>query len=465
MRSRPLSFFHHKTWTRFFKLDTVLAKEVLHLAYPVVLGLASITAIGLTDTAMVGRLGAEALAATGQAAIIFWGVHWVTRSIEVAAQALVSRRYGEQQYAQCGKILDNALAIATTLGVFNTFFLFFGGRTLMSFQSSHAEVIDLAAGYIDILSCVLLASALLFATRGFFSGIGKTRIFLITALMMLAVNIVGNYAFIFGHFGAPRMGVRGAALASAIAFVIALTFIILYTLGISGHNYRREFNAFRLSNLDRKTIAEIIKLASPNAFRGVMVIGGLAVFYAMVDRLDVVQVAIVNVVLNIQSVSFMPGYGFGVAAATLIGQNLGANDPDKANRAGYEAMKLGMVFMGTLGVIFLAVPEWVVRLFTDDSVVIAYSVFPLRIVGLVQLVDAAGMIFSSALEGAGNTRWVMGAEIFVNWGIFLPLTYGLTFMLDFDRFGPWIAWAAYMVVFGIMCFWKYRKGEWKHIKL
>lgn len=465
MSSPPLSFFHYKTWTQFFSLDAVLAKEVLHLAYPVVLGLASITAIGLTDTAMVGRLGAEALAATGQAAIIFWGVHWVTRSIEVAAQALVSRRYGERQYAQCGKILDNALAIATALGTMNTFFLFFGGRTLMSFQSSHAEVIELAVGYIDILSCVLLFSALFFATRGFYSGIGKTRIFLITALLMLLINIIGNYAFIFGHFGAPKMGVRGAALASAVAFVIALTFIIAYTLGIGGRSYRREFNAFRFSNLDRSTIFEIVKLASPNAFRGVMVIGGLAVFYAMVDRLDVVQVAIVNVVLNIQSVSFMPGYGFGVAAATLIGQSLGANDPEKADRAGYEAVKLGMLFMGTLGVIFLIIPEWVVRLFTDDPIVIAHAVFPLRIVGLVQLVDAAGMIFSSALEGAGNTRWVMGAEIFVNWGIFLPLTYGLTFILNFDRFGPWIAWAMYMVVFGVMCFWKYRKGEWKHIKL
>lgn len=332
----------------FFIIDRNLAKEVLHLAFPVVMGMASITAIGLTDTIMVGRLGAEALAATGQAAIIFWAIHWVTRSIEIASQALIARRYGEQQFHLCGKVMDNAMAISFLVGIAGMFLLYFGGRTLMSFTSTHENVVDLATGYIQVLSLALWASSLFFAMRGFFSGIGKTRIFLMSALLMLAVNILGNYTFIFGNFGMPRMGVRGAALGSALAFITALLFMILYVLGISGRNFRKEFHAFHFQ-FDKETILEIIRLASPNAFRGIMVIGGLAIFYAMVDRLDVIQVAIVNVVLNIQSVSFMPGYGFGVASATMIGQSLGAKDPVRAERAGYEAAKLGMIFMGTSG--------------------------------------------------------------------------------------------------------------------
>jgi multidrug resistance protein, MATE family len=448
----------------FFIIDRVLAKEVLHLAFPVVMGMASITAIGLTDTIMVGRLGAEALAATGQAAIIFWAIHWVTRSIEVASQALIARRYGEQQYHLCGKILDNAMAVSFFVGIIGMFVLYFGGQPLMSLTSTHENVVDLATGYIQILSMALWASSLFFAMRGFFSGIGKTRIFLLSALIMLVTNVVCNYIFIFGKFGMPRMGVRGAALGSAIAFVAAFIFMILYILGISGRNFRKEFSAFHFQ-FDKDTIKEIVQLAAPNAFRGIMVIGGLAIFYAMVDRLDVIQVAIVNVVLNIQSVSFMPGYGFGVASATLIGQSLGAKDPDKAERSGYEAVKLGMIFMGTLGIVFFIAPEWVVKLFTDDERVIASAIFPLMLVGVVQIVDAAGMVFSTALEGAGNTQWVMKAEIFVNWGIFLPLTYLLTFTLNLHHYGPWIAWAAYITIFGLMCIWKFREGKWKEIRL
>ena len=448
----------------FFIIDRNLAKEVLHLAFPVVMGMASITAIGLTDTIMVGRLGAEALAATGQAAIIFWAIHWVTRSIEVASQALIARRFGEQQFHLCGKVMDNAMAISFLVGIAGMSLLYFGGRTLMSWTSTHENVVDLATGYIQVLSLALWASSLFFSMRGFFSGIGKTRIFLISALLMLAVNILGNYTFIFGNFGMPRMGVRGAALGSALAFITALLFMILYVLGISGRNFRKEFSAFKF-DFDLDTIKEIIRLAGPNAFRGIMVIGGLAIFYAMVDRLDVIQVAIVNVVLNIQSVSFMPGYGFGVASATLIGQSLGAKDPEKAERSGYEAAKLGMIFMGSLGIVFFLAPEWVVKLFTDDERVIRSAIFPLMLVGVVQIVDAAGMVFSTALEGAGNTRWVMKAEIFVNWCIFLPLTYLLTFTLEFFEYGPWIAWATYITVFGIMCMWKFREGKWKEIKL
>lgn len=448
----------------FFIIDRVLTKEVLHLAFPVVMGMASITAIGLTDTIMVGRLGAEALAAAGQAAIIFWAIHWVTRSIEVASQALIARRYGEQQFHLCGKIMDNAMIVSLFVSVIGMFLLYFGGRTLMSWTSTHENVVDLATGYIQILCLALWASSLLFAMRGFFSGIGKTRIFLISALVMLTTNVICNYAFIFGKFGMPRMEVRGAALGSAIAFIAAFIFMVLYVLGISGRNFRKEFSAFHF-DMDLATIKEVMVLAAPNAFRGVMVIGGLAVFYAMVDRLDVIQVAIVNVVLNIQSVSFMPGYGFGVASATLIGQSLGANDPEKAERSGYEAVKLGMIFMGTLGIVFFVAPEWVVKLFTDDERVIRSAIFPLMLVGVIQIVDAAGMVFSTALEGAGNTRWVMKAEIFVNWGIFLPLTYLLTFTFELHHYGPWIAWAAYITIFGLLCIWKFREGKWKLIKL
>ncbi len=449
----------------FFSVDKKLSKEVLHLAYPVVIGMISITAIGVTDTMMVGRLGAEALAATGQSAIIFWSMLWAMRSVEVAAQALIARRYGERQYDQCGKILDNALVVVFTVSVFATAALWFGARALMSALSSHETVIDYAVSFIRIFVSALWASGLLSTMRGFFSGIGKTRIFLFTSSLMMITNIFFNYVFIFGKFGFPALGVRGSALGSVTAYIITFGFMMFYILGGAGINYRKDFSLFRLRNIDRMIINDIVRLASPNAFRGIMVMGGLSVFYAMVDKIDVIQVAIVNVVLNIQSVSFMPGYGFGVAAATLIGQNLGANNPLKAERAAYEAVKLGIVFMGTLGLFFLIVPEWVVQLFTNDPAVIENAQFPLRVVGVVQIIDAVGMVLSSALDGAGNTRWVMKAEIFVNWCIFIPLTYFLTFTFGLDRYGPWLAWGSYMLVFGVICLWKFREGSWKHIKI
>ena len=445
--------------------DIALSSEILHLASPVVLGMASITAIGVTDTIMVGRLGAASLAAAGLAAMIVWAVHWMTRSVEISVQALAARRYGEGRPDQCGKVLDNALVLSLALSACCAVGLFFGGRGILSAMSSYGEVIDLADGYIKILSLALWSSATVFAMRGFFSGIGKTRVFFASAALMLTVNVVANYAFIFGKLGMPAMGVRGAAVGSLLAFAAAFVFMIGYILGWYGRNFRQEFGIFKISNIDVSAIQELARLAGPNALRGIMVIGGLLVFYAMVDKLDVVQVAVVNVVLNIQSISFMPGHGFGVAAATVISQNLGGKNPLRAEQAGYEALRLAMLFMGALGLVFLLVPEWVIRLFTTDSEVIGDAVFPLRLVGVVQTLDAAGMVFSSALEGAGNTRWVMAAEIAVNWGVFLPLTWLFTFSFGLGRYGPWMAWATYLTVFGIWCCLKYRKGEWKMIKI
>ncbi len=449
----------------FFSIDRPLAREVYLLAYPVVLGLVSITAIGVTDTMMVGRLNPEALAATGQAAMLLWAAGWIMRSAEVAVQALVARRYGEQAYTECGRIMDNGLVVVLAFSLFWVVALGLGAPHLMRLMSTNERVIDYAVPYIRIFVISFPAAGCFYVIRGFFSGIGKTRIYMVTSVVMMTVNVAANFALIFGNFGFPRLEVRGAAAGSVIAVVTAFLLITVILLGLGRQAYRRDHHALIFGNLNWALIRDIIRLAAPNALRGVLVIGGVAVFYGMVDRLDVIQVAVVNVVLNIQSVSFMPGYGFGVAASTLIGQNLGACDPVRAEKAAYESAKLGMVLMGTLGLVFIAVPEAIVRLFTDNPDVIRSSVFPLRIVGLVQIIDSAGMVFSSALEGAGNTRWVMAAEVGVNWLIFLPLTWLLTFQADMGRFGPWVAWASYMTVFGVICFLKFRKGEWKRIRI
>lgn len=449
----------------FFRFNLDLTREVYRLAYPVVLGMISITAIGVADTMMVGRLNPEALAATGQAAILLWAAGWIMRSVEVAAQALISRRFGEGDYVRIGRVLDNAMIVGLALAFFWMTALGFGVPVLMGWLSTNETVTGYAISYVRIIVFSFPAAALIYVIRGFFSGIGKTRIYFWISMVLMTVNILANYLLIFGHAGFPRMEVRGAALGSMIAYIVAFLMVWLILLGVIGRNYRKQFSALNLNNLDQGIIREIIRLASPNAFRGVMVTGGLAVFYAMVDRLDVIQVAVVNVVLNIQSVSFMPGYGFGVAAATLIGQNLGAKNPQKAEQAGYESVKIGMMFMGLTGLSFILFPETMMALFTDNRRVIESGVFPLRIVGLVQVIDAAGMIFSAALEGAGNTRWVMIAETIVNWGLFLPLTWLLTFVAGLGQTGPWVAWAVYMIVFGIASFLKFRAGSWKNISI
>lgn len=449
----------------FFSIDRPLAREVYLLAYPVVLGLVSITAIGVTDTMMVGRLNPEALAATGQAAMLLWAAGWIMRSVEVAVQALVARRYGEQAFSECGRIMDNGLVVVLAFSVVWVAVLGLGAPYMMRLMSTNERVIDYAVPYIRIFVISFPAAGCFYVIRGFFSGIGKTRIYMVTSVVMMTVNVAANFALIFGHFGFPRLEVRGAAAGSVIAVLSAFLLITVILLGLGRQTYRRDHQALNFGNLKWSLIRDIIRLAAPNAVRGVLVIGGVAVFYGMVDRLDVIQVAVVNVVLNIQSVSFMPGYGFGVAASALISQNLGAGDTVKAERAGYESAKLGMILMGLMGAVFIAVPEAIVYLFTNDPEVIRSSVFPLRIVGLVQIIDAAGMIFASALEGAGNTRWVMMAEVGVNWLIFLPMTYLLTFAAGMGRFGPWIAWAVYMTVFGILCFLKFQHGSWKKIKI
>ena len=161
----------------------------------------------------------------------------------------------------------------------------------------------------------------------------------------------------------------------------------------------------------------------------------------------------------------MPGFGFALAATTLVGQSLGAQDPDGAQQRGYAAYRMGGTLMGVMGLIFILFPAQIVGFFTNDPQVIALGTTPLRVVGFIQPLLAAAMIFAGGLRGAGDTRFPMvvtGASI---WLIRLPLAYLLALVLNWGLAGAWAAMAVDMSVRGIIDFLRFRGGRWKTIEV
>jgi MATE family multidrug resistance protein len=163
--------------------------------------------------------------------------------------------------------------------------------------------------------------------------------------------------------------------------------------------------------------------------------------------------------------SFMPGFGFALAATTLVGQSLGAKDPEGAEQRGYTAYRMGAVLMGAVGLAFLLFPAQIVGFFTNDAQVIAIGTMPLRMVGLIQPLLAATMIFTGGLRGAGDTRWPMivtGGSI---WLVRLPLAYLCALVFDWGLQGAWAAFILDLVLRGTLNFLRFRSGRWKTVKV
>ena len=435
-------------------------KPVFRLACPVVVGMAARTVMNLVDVAMVGRLGASQLAATGLSVHILMVVMFSFGAINVGVQAITARRYGEKEYGLCGDTVNKALLFVMMTGLFGSIAGIFAGPTLLNYFSNDPQVYMYGKQYIAIRFLEFFAFAASGIFRGFFDGIGKTSINMQAMVTMNVANIILNYLLIFGKFGFPRLEVTGAGIASMISSYIGLSVVIFNSIRVQ---YRQKYGLYRTMRIDVSLIKRLFRLSMPVIIQNFLVYLGFLLFLMMIGMISTIGLAASNVCIAIMSVSFMPGYGIGVAAATLVGQQLGAKQPDRAERFGWESLKLGVIIMGSMGVVFISIPDLILKIFTQDVRIIEEGIIALRILGFVQFFDAFGTVFGCCLQSSGMTRFVMVVEVVINWGIFLPLTYilGITFKLG--TWGAWFSLAVYLFLFGIMMGMAFIKGRWKQV--
>lgn len=440
--------------------DKAYIKSVLTLAYPVVVGMMARTVMGLVDVIMVGRLGVAQLAAVGL------GFHFVIlivysfSNFNVGVQALASRRYGERNFLQCGDVVQRTVLFIWTIGLAGSIAGFFYGPVIFSWFTDDPEVYRYGSTYVSIRLLEMFAVAIMGVHRGFFDGIGKTTVYMKTMLIMNGLNIALNYMLIFGKFGIPQLGVTGAALGSMISSYVGAAVIFWFAFR---PEIRDKFKLYTNMRVDLKLVGKLYRLSVPVMFQTFMLFAGFLTFLKITGMISTVSLAASNACMNIISVSFMPGFGIGIAAATFVGQNLGAGKPDMAEKMAVEAIKFGVVFMGALGVLFLAVPGLILRMFTPDQAIIDDGIMPLRIVGVVQFIDAVGLILANILRGAGMTTYVMVVDILVIWALFVPAAYLFGITLNYGNSGAWFALALYIVAFAGTLWIAFKKGNWKNV--
>ena len=208
-----------------------------------------------------------------------------------------------------------------------------------------------------------------------------------------------------------------------------------------------------------------MKLALPTTFQHGLAMTAWTVFLSITGLIGTVEQAVSNVIVTIMSLSFLPGVAFGIAASTLISQKLGEEKPDEAEVMGWEAVKLAALLMGTMGLVFLVIPDMLLKIFTDEPEVIQAGIVPLRIMGAIQVFDGIGMTMSSALQGAGMNKWVMVAEVMISWGLFIPVTYLLAIVLGWGLYGAWGAVAMYLVLYAVVCSLKFSGRSWQKVRI
>jgi putative MATE family efflux protein len=443
-------------------LDPELSRQVWRLSYPICLGNLSQILLGVVDTAMLGRLSPAALAAAGIGTVAYFLVISTLGALSMGTQALTARRHGEKNFAQCGQALDNSLALAFVLGGIFTLLSPWLSRFLSPALESGPEMGRLLGVYMEYRFYGAAFALCNLAFAGFFNGIGRTRVRMNAAILLTAANILLDYLLIFGKFGFPELGVKGAAIASTSATALAF----LYYIGvILGKEYRAGFGCFRPVNIDFTWMGRIVRLSLPLMLRSLVGMGGYLAFFWIVGRIGTVEVAASNVIRSLLSVSWMFGMSMGAAATTLVGRNMGAGELGKAESSGWEAVKLAVMVMGLIGALFLLIPAPLIRIYTDDLAVILAGVPVLRLLSIAQVFAAVGLVLSSAIVGAGDMHFVLGVEIGNTCLAYLPLVWLLGVHLGFGLLGAWSAEAIYNLIPALLMALRFRGGSWKGIRI
>jgi len=419
------------------------------------------TLLSVVDTAMLGRLGAAPLAAAGVAGVLFFAVVFPISSMSVGTQTLVARRFGEGHHDLCGQVLNTGLVLCLALGIPLVVAAPWLSQLLSPLSSNDPQVVETGAVYLQYRFLGSPFMLFNFVSRGFFAGIGKTKHQLIGSIFVTVTNILLDYVLIFGKAGFPKLGVQGAAIASSIALGVGSVY---YLLVLTFTMYRVQYGTLCRPWFSARWLRPMLRLSSPILAQRVLSNGAWAIFFIIIAHIGTVESAATNVIRSIYNLSIMIAIGFGIAAGALIGQNLGANNPERAEKLAWEAVKLTTYAMFIIGILFFALPGFVFRIYTTDAVVIAMGRLPLMLLGFVQVFAGFALVLSQSLQGAGNTRYVMLVEL-VCVTLYLPVVYLLGRHTSLGLVGAWTGEYVYWIVLAIAMVWKFRTGTWKTIKL
>jgi putative MATE family efflux protein len=439
-------------------------KKILKIALPAIAGLSTQMVVSLVDTAMVGRLGNSqyALAAMGLGVLATWALISFFSSLATGTHVIVARKFGEGDYKGCAIALNNSLFIGFGIGCIVALVGVLASNKIAHFFAADIIVGDLAAQYIFYRFLGIPFFLISVAYRGFFFGIGKTKIFMVSGIVTNLLNIFFNALFIYGNLGMPRMGLAGAGLASSFATLFDFFF---YLIIILLPQYRHKYQNFRNFKFNRAIVRAIYKISIPVSLQNVFILIGFLLFVVITGLIGVHEQAATQAIISTLFISFLPCFGFGIAAQTLVGNNLGSGQFTRAKIYGFETAKIATYYTIVLSLFYIFVPHIVLLLITNNQSIIEVAKPALRIAGFAQIFYATGVVLANGLQSAGKTFFVMKAEVITNILIFVPLAYFFGVYLNLGLVWAWTALPVYIIIYSLAILLKFRKGDWYSEKI
>lgn len=379
--------------------------------------------------------------------------------MSVGVQAIAARRKGEERHDEMAYPLNGGLLLVLLIAIPSCVVLVTVAPLIFGVLTSDQSIRDLGTPYLQARLCAMIGVGANFAFRGYWNAINRSALYMRTIILIHVVNIFLNWVFIFGNLGAPEMGAAGAGVATAIATYIGTIYYF-----VLGFQHAREHGFMqRLPQVGE--LLSMLKLAGPTGMQRFFFATGMTVFLWIVGQLGRAELAATNVLINLLLVGLLPGIGFGMAGASLVGQALGRKDKEDAKTWGWDVVKITMttVFLITLPGVFF--PDLLLQVFIKNPDTIALARLPLRLVAGTMFLDTAGMVLISTLQGAGDTRRPFVVSTMLQWCFLLPTAYLVGPFFQLGLLSIWITQISFRIIQGLIFAYFWERGDWASIKV
>lgn len=364
----------------------------------------------LIDRGFLGNLDARYLAAVGNVMPIFNMFMFFLFSMGTGLTILVAQNIGAKEYAKAQRFSESAFFFFSVLSVIIFLVWFFGAKAIFTLFGAHGDILSFASRYAHILSFLFLFLGIDITAAGIMQGIGITRPIMFFGIVKSVINIVLDWALIFGRLGLPAMGLEGAALATVIATAIGAVGILITSTVMRGLPFHLSKRA--LLKPDWHYFQHIWKMGLPSGMEGFLWSSGQLVIVYFLNQIDGMAIGVYSLVIGIQILSLFMYQGFAKAAMTLVGQRWGEGDRKAAKETAFHCQRLSLMVSVACGLLFVAFPGFLAGLFTKDAGVVARAVPLLRLSGVYIQFQAVNIIMGHAIRGTGDTKWMMYSQIF-----------------------------------------------------
>ncbi len=436
-------------------------KKIWDISLPIIFSLIAQNIVNVTDTAFLGRVGEVELGASAIGGLFYISLFMLGFGFGIGGQILIARRNGERNYHEIGKITDNSLYFLMGMGLFLFLIIKFLSPVMLRPMISSDAVYQASTDFLQYRIYGIFFAFGNILLRAFYIGTTSTRVLTYNALIMAGTNVILDYGLIFGHFGLPQMGIKGAALASAISEAVSALYFFTYTVKMVD---LKKYNLFRFKRFDWETVKKTLEISVFVMLQYFISLAAWFVFFMIIEKMGERQLAISNIIRSAYIVLMIPIFAFGSAASSLVGNVIGQGRTDQVIPVIRKVALLNFLLIGGAVLISALIPSLLISVYTSDQELVKQTVPSFYVIMSALLLFSFSSILFNGVSGTANTATALLIEV-VTIVVYLIVAYILAVVLRLSIEQVWASEYVYFLVLGGLSYLYLKSGRWKKKKV